>query len=186
VLVGDITDYTVMVREALSEGLQRAVRGLWEALSDEVVAHGGTVKEYQGDAIVAFWEGDASGAQAVRACRAALALDALARRLARDPAVWPVADRPLAMDWALSTGLVLLDSFGPAGPGGLSLMGEPVVRAFRLEKFAGDDTGHLLACRATREAAGDAFAWRDLGERHAKGFERPDRVFALAGAAPPA
>jgi class 3 adenylate cyclase len=83
------------------------------------------------------------------------------------------------MDWALSTGLVLLDSFGASGPGGLSLMGEPVVRAFRLEKFADAATGRVLACRATREAAGQAFEWRDLGERLAKGFERPDRLFAV-------
>lgn len=181
VLVGDITDYTVMVRENLSEGLQQAVHRLYEALSKEVVAHGGTVKEFQGDAILAFWEGDASGRQAVQACRAALALDGLARRLAGDPAAWPVPGRPLSMDWALSTGLVLLDSFGASGPGGLSMMGEPVVRAFRLEKFADAATGRILACRATREAAGDAFEWRDLGERLAKGFERPDPVFALAG-----
>jgi class 3 adenylate cyclase len=181
VLVGDITGYTQMMREALSEDLQHAVRHLYEALSTEVVAHGGTVKEFQGDAILAFWEGDSSGRQAVRACRAALALHPLAQRLARDPVVWPFPGHPLAMDWALSTGLVLLDSFGASGPGGLSLMGEPVVRAFRLEKFADASTGHILACRATQEAAGDAFEWRDLGERLAKGFELPDRVFALAG-----
>jgi adenylate cyclase len=179
VLVGDITDYTLMVREALSEELQHAVRRLYEALSAVVMAHGGTVKEFQGDAILAFWEGDASGRQAVQACRAALELDGVARRLAADPAVWSVPARPLSMDWALSTGLVLLDNFAASGPGGLSLMGEPVVRAFRLEKFADAATGHILACRATREAAGEAFEWRDLGERLAKGFERPDRVFAV-------
>jgi adenylate cyclase len=178
-LVGDITDYTVMVREALSEELQHAVRRLYEALSAVVVAHDGTVKEFQGDAILAFWEGDASGRQAVQACRAALELDGLARRLAADPAVWSVPGRPLSMDWALSTGLVLLDNFAASGPGGLSMMGEPVVRAFRLEKFADATTGRVLACRATREAAGEAFLWRDLGERLAKGFERPDRVFAV-------
>jgi class 3 adenylate cyclase len=181
VLVGDITDYTVLMREALSEALQRGVNALYQALSSEVLASGGTVKEFQGDAILAFWEGDASGRQAVKACQAALRLDALARRLAGDRRVWPLEDRPLSMDWALSTGLVLLDSLGKAGPGGLSMMGEPVVRAFRLEKFADAATGRILACRATREAAGDAFEWRELGERHAKGFERPDLVFGLAG-----
>ena len=183
VLVGDIADYTVMVREALSETLQRAVRRLYEALSAEVAAHGGTVKEFQGDAILAFWEGDFAGRQAARACRAALALDALAVRLAADRAVWPLEGRPLRLDWALSTGLVLLDSFSASGPGGLSLMGEPVVRAFRLEKFADASTGRVVACRATREAAADGFAWRDLGERQAKGFERADRLFGLLGTA---
>lgn len=179
VLVGDISDYTGMVREGLSEGLQRSVHRLYEALSAEVAAHAGTVKEYQGDAILAFWEGDATGVQAVRACQAALALDRLARTLARDAKVWTVPELPLSMDWALSTGLVLLDSFGASGPGGLSMMGEPVVRAFRMEKFADASTGRILACRATREAAGEAFAWRDLGERTSKGFDRPDRIFAV-------
>jgi class 3 adenylate cyclase len=183
VLVGDISGYTVMVREALSEELQRSVQRVYQALSTEVAAHGGTVKEFQGDAILAFWEGNATGQQAVRACQAALALDRLAQQLARDGRIWSVPGSPLAMDWALSTGLVLLDSFGAAGPGGLSMIGEPVVRAFRLEKYADASTGRLLACRATREAAGDRFTWRDLGERQAKGFDRPERVFALCGPA---
>jgi class 3 adenylate cyclase len=184
VLVGDITDYTVMIREALTDELQQAVRRLYEVLSVEVAAHGGTVKEFQGDAILAFWEGDASGRQAVRACRAALKLDEVARRVARDPAAWTPREHPLSMDWALSTGLVLLDSFGASGPGGLSMMGEPVVRAFRMEKFADAATGPILACRATREAAGDAFEWEDQGERIAKGFALPDRIFSLRGHGP--
>lgn len=184
VLVGDIRDYTGLVRRALSEELQRAVTGLFDELGRAVVAQGGTVKEYQGDAILAFWEGDAGGAQAARACRGALALLPLAREIARQPARWPFRDHPLEVDFALATGLVLLDSFGKGQPTGLSMMGEPVVRAFRIEKFADASTGSIVTCAATREAAGGAFRFRDLGERVAKGFDRPDRVFALLGPAP--
>ena len=190
VVVGDIRDYTGLVRRALSDDVQRAVSGVFERLSAEVSRRGGTVKEFQGDAIVAFWEGDGQGSQVGVACRAALALDALAGRRAADPAVWPVRSHPLRMDWALSTGLVLIDSFGKNAPAGLAMMGEAIVKAFRIEKFADEATGPIVACAATREFAGDAFGFRDLGERLAKGFERPDRVFALegarGGAAPPA
>jgi len=181
VLVGDIKDYTVLVRRALSEEVQRAVRRVFEALTAAVLQHGGTVKEFQGDAILAFWEGDGSGRQAAEACRAALALDRLACRIAADPALWPVADHPLELHWALSTGLVLIDSIGHGTPLGLSMMGEPVVRAFRMEKQAGGEAGRILVCQATREAAGAGFTFRDLGERQAKGFDRPDRVHSLAG-----
>lgn len=183
VLVGDIRDYTVLVRKALSEELQRAVGAVFGALSETVVRLGGTVKEYQGDAIVAFWEHDAQerGRQAERACRAALAIDALAATLASDRSRWPFPDFPLELDWALATGLVLIDSVGRGEPTGLSMMGEPVVRAFRLEKFAGDATGRILACPGTRTMAGDAFEFRDLGKMLAKGFEEPDHVFALVG-----
>jgi class 3 adenylate cyclase len=181
VVVGDIRDYTGLVRRALTEDVQRAVSGVFERLSSAVGALGGTVKEFQGDAIVAFWEGDGKGSQVGTACRAALALDALVTRLSADPAAWPVRDHPLRIDWALSTGLVLIDSFGKDAPAGLAMMGEAIVKAFRIEKFADDGTGRIVTCAATRELAGDAFAFRDLGERLAKGFDRPDRVFALEG-----
>lgn len=179
VVVGDIKDYTVLSRRDLSEETLRAVRRLFEALTALVLRLGGTVKEYQGDAVVAFWEGDASGAQAVRALHAARQLDALACRIAEDPRLWPVRDHPLEMHWALATGMVLIDSVGEHQALGLSMMGEPVVRAFRLEKLAGPGTGRILACRATRALAGDALPFRDLGDMSAKGFDRPDRVFAL-------
>jgi class 3 adenylate cyclase len=180
VLVGDIRNYTRLVREALSEDLQRAVGRVFETLAERVQQEGGSVKEYQGDAILAYWEGDFEGRQAPEACRAALALDELSRRLAASRDVWPL-EFPLEMHWALSTGLVLIDSIGRRGPTGLSMMGEPVVRAFRIEKFATPETGRILVCGATRELAGEAFAFRDLGERTAKGFDRPDRIFALLG-----
>jgi adenylate cyclase len=181
VLVGDIRHYTTLVRRAPSRELQQSVNRVFEILTATVVEHGGTVKEYQGDAILAFWEGDISGTQAVVACQAALALDRRAQAIASDQSVWLLTDFPLGMDWALATGFVHLDSFGGSQPTGLSLIGEPVVLAFRLEKFATDATGPILACSVTRDMAGDRFKFRDLGVMQAKGFGKPDRVFALEG-----
>jgi class 3 adenylate cyclase len=182
VLVGDIRDYTVMVRQAPSLELQRSVSRVFERLTAEVVRFGGTVKEYQGDAIFAFWEGPADGRQAVGACRGALALHALAREIAGDRRVWDVPGFSLGMEWALATGPVVIDSIGGANQrAGLSMVGEAVVRAFGLEKLATKDTGPILVCDATRAMAGDRFAFRNLGEMAAKGFDRPDRVFALLG-----
>ena len=61
------------------------------------------------------------------------------------------------------------------------MIGAPVVRAFRIEKFADDATGSIVACAATVERAGSGFAFRDLGERLAKGFDRAERIYALTG-----
>jgi adenylate cyclase len=157
------------------------VSRVFEALSTVVGEQGGTVKEYQGDALVAFWEGDVKGRQVAKACRAALALHARAKRLARNPSIWQVGDFPLEMDFALATGPVVIDSFGGSQVKGLSMIGEPIVLAFRLEKFANDELGRILACRVTRQMAGSGFRFRDLGEMTAKGFDRPDRVYALDG-----
>lgn len=179
VLVGDIRDYTVLVRRVSSTLLQRSVSHVFEILTAGVVERGGTIKEYPGDAVLAFWEGAPNGTQTSVACRAALELDRLARRIAADPTVWQVADFPLLMDWALATGPVVIHTFGGAHPQGLSLVGEPVVLAFRLEKLAGGDTGPILTCGRTRALAGTGFAFRDLGEIVPKGFHRRDHVYAL-------
>jgi class 3 adenylate cyclase len=179
VLVGDIRDYTTLVRRAPAAELQKSINHVFEILNGTVGEHQGTVKEYQGDAILAFWEGNVSGTQAIAACRAALALDRVARAVASDASAWQLPDFPLEMDWALATGLVLLDSFGGVQPTGLSLIGEPVVLAFRLEKFATPETGRILTCRVTRDMACGTFTFRDLGRIQAKGFDQPDQVFAL-------
>jgi adenylate cyclase len=181
VLVGDIRDYTVMVRRAPQVELQRSVSRVFEVLNRAVTEHQGTVKEYQGDAILAFWEGELFGKQAAAACAAALALDRLAQAVAADRSVWLLPEFPLRMDWALATGAVVLDSFGGIQPTGLSLIGAPVVLAFRLEKFATDATGRILTCPTTMGMASHKFRFRDLGLMHPKGFDAPDQVFALEG-----
>jgi len=198
VLVGDIRNYTRLVQQAASSELQESVRRVFERLAAETERHRGTVKEYQGDAIVAFWE-DSGGAaasrtpdgaagqrppavsQAVSACEAALALDRLASSLAADSSVWALSKFPLGMDWAVATGPVTIGRIGEGGRAVLSMVGEPIVLAFRLEKFACRETGRILVCPRTRSAAAGVFEFRDLGEMHAAGFSRPDRVFELTG-----
>lgn len=187
VLVGDIRDYTVLVREAPSAELQQSVSRVFERLTAAVEELGGTMKEFPGDAVLAFWEGAFRGEQALAACRAAIDLDRLVRRLAVDPGVWSLQEYPLRMDWALATGQVVIDSFGGDTSIGLSMVGEPMVLACRLEKLATDDTGPIVTCHLTRHMAttatrllqGDPLEFVDLGPMQCKGFDEPEQVFAL-------
>jgi class 3 adenylate cyclase len=183
VLVGDIRDYTVLVRRAPSEALQCSVGRVFQSLTHEVIALGGAVKEYQGDALFAFWDRADDSRQVIAACRAALHLDEHVCRIAADRSIWDVPGFELGMDWALATGMVVIDSFGGDHPAGLSMVGESVVRAFRLEKFANDETGRILTCEATRLVASQSFNFRDLGKMQAKGFDKADRVYSLTAAA---
>ena len=104
----------------------------------------------------------------------------MSHELAPDANVWKVPDLPLRVDWALATGQVVIDSFGGRVRAGLSMVGEAVVRAFRLEKLATDETGSILVCALTRTLADGHFDFRDLGKLYAKGFDEPERVFALS------
>ncbi|HET8700276.1 MAG TPA: adenylate/guanylate cyclase domain-containing protein, partial [Nitrococcus sp.] len=142
-----------------------------------------TIKEYQGDAIFAFWEADPErpGWHAKQACKAALALAQKLQRLARDPAVWDIPGFPLRMDWALTTGSVLVSSLGGERPTGLALVGNAVNYAFRLEKLANDKNGAVLACATTYALTSSEFLFRTVHEVKLAGYADAQRIYALVG-----
>ncbi len=181
VLVGDIRDYTKLVQRPDSIEIQKAIGRVFHKLENEVTRLGGAVKEYRGDAILAFWQEDLFENQAVEACRAALSLNRLATALAADRSVWHIPDVPFKMDWALATGSVSIASIGGDRPTGLSLIGPPVVLAFRIEKYADNATSPIVACPATRERASVGFEFKELGDKYCKGFDAPAKVYALIG-----
>lgn len=182
VLVGDIRNYTTLVRMAGTTAIQESVNRVFERLEREVTALGGTLKEFQGDALFAFWEKGPNGCHACAACRAALRLNTLVARLAADPEVWTIGGFPLGMDFALSTGMVTISGYGSEGALGLSMVGESVVLAYRIEKFADRSTGPIIVCPNTREMAEGDFHFKDLGTRTAKGFDGEHHLFSLIGA----
>ena len=179
VLVGDIRDYTVLVQQVDTSALQESVGRVFERLEKEVVRLGGTLKEFQGDALFAFWEASPTANHADDACRAAIVLDSLVGELAEDRSIWQFERFPLHIDWALATGPVMISGHGSDGALGLSMVGETVVLAFRIEKFANDSTGPIIACPITRQMASKTFKFKSLGSRKAKGFSSAHKLFSL-------
>lgn len=185
VLVGDIRNYTNIIRMADSTEIQDSVNRVFSHLEAEVQECGGTIKEFQGDAIFAFWEEDSTPDHAIEACRAALHLDEVTKGLARDGDVWGVEGFPLEMDWALATGPVSMRGHGGEHAVGLTMVGEVVVLAFRIEKLAEEGFGHIIACPRTMEVASSAFEFEPLGSRRLKGLDREFELFSLTGEAGP-
>jgi class 3 adenylate cyclase len=181
VLVGDIHSYTQLTQKAPARQLQDSVARVFQRLEAEMRLHGGMLKEYQGDAIFAYWDSGPNPDHAADACRAALELSHLVPRLAEDPAVWDVPGFPLGMDWSLATGEVVVESIGGDSPTGLSMIGEPVVLAFRLEKLANAETGNIVVAASTAEAASGQFNFVDQGTASVAGFEAPQHYFSLRG-----
>lgn len=179
VLVGDIRNYTTLVRMADPTNLQASVNRVFERLEHEVGLLGGTLKELQGDALFAFWEKADYECHACMACRAALKLKEVVAGLAADPLTWSVGGHPLEMDFALATGMVTISGHGSDGALGLSMVGESVVLAYRIEKFANRSTGPIIACAITRQLAKDEFDFKDLGKHTAEGFDSEHDLFAL-------
>ena len=179
VLVGDIRDYTGLVQRAASSDVQASVGRVFERLERAVVKLGGTLKEFQGDAIFAFWEAGSTENHAVDACRAALALNLLVQDMANDRSIWQVEGFPLRMDWALASGLVMISGYGSEGALGLSMVGETVVLAFRIEKLADESTGPIITCPITEKMASEYFEFKHVGSKKTKGFENSHELFSL-------
>lgn len=181
VLVGDIRNYTTMVQDAAPIEVEVSVSQVFQRLQREVVALGGTLKEFQGDAIFAFWESEVASYHAVAACRAALRLQGLTEGLATDRSVWRVKGFPLEMDWALATGPVAMRGHGGDEAVGLAMVGEPVVLAFRIEKLVTEGLGHIIVCPTTQEMASHAFSFESIGTRRVKGLKWEFELFSLTG-----
>jgi len=182
VLVGCIQNFTGQSNDNLSPTLQQSVSRLFSKLQLRIIQRGGTIKDYQNDSIVAFWEDAINGENYIEhACMTALDLNFQARTLAQDRTIWLAEDTPLVMHWALSTGPVRIQSQGDQRPTGLAVIGESIGTAMRLQQYAGPYTGPIMACRATQTLAPSEFNFRSLGQRPARGKEEPDEVYALLG-----
>ena len=182
-VVGDIRGYTTLNQQEDPARVTQSVHAVFSQLEEIIAEYGGSLKEVQGDAVFAFWEltPRAPSECVAQAMDAALALDRRARRLAEDPAIWRFPHFPLRMDFAIATGGVAISSFGKDRPIGLSMVGDTVNLAFRIEKLASDETGPILACSTSQTLAAELFELDELGEFEVKGREGLERLFALRG-----
>ena len=178
-LVGDIRGYTTLNQQFSPTDVAASVKAVFERLAERIARMKGTVKEYQGDAIVCFWEGELEPPFqfALDACTAALRLAEEVRAMADDPAVWRIRAFPLRMDFALASGMVSITTVG----GVLAVVGDPINYAFRLEKLATDETGAILACNTTQLLGKKRFQFRPLGATQVKGRAKAEPIFALSG-----
>ena len=182
VLVGDIAGYTRLNRQFSAKDVSASVKRVFAELELVITEFRGLVKDYQGDAVFAFWEsdGNAPNEHAVQACRCALALQERVTVLAEDADTWIFRDRfPLNIEWAITTGVVAISPAGRERPG-LDMVGDVVNYAFRLEKLAGEQFGTILVSQSTEARVRDTFNLHSIGEHTVQGRSE-ETVFALDG-----
>ena len=183
ILVGDIRQYTTMNEAVSPEEVYRSMSKTFEELERVILEYDGAIKEYQGDAILAFWERrlERPDQHVLHAVEAALAITKTVADLAADPDIWSVPGFTLQMDWALTTGDVLISTMGGDRPTGLAMVGDVVNYAYRLEKLVNDTNGPIIACEKTYQRAKSFFKFRPLGETKVKGRKTAEPIYALVG-----
>ncbi len=149
-------------------------------MTDIILAEGGTLDKYEGDAIMAFWNAPLEQSDhAVRACRAALRCQ---RRLAelRDE-YEKRTGAALHMRVGVNTGPVVVGNMGSRKRFNYTILGDAANLASRLEganKAFGTET---MIAQSTWELAASKFRGRTLADLRVVGRKTPVTVYELTG-----
>jgi adenylate cyclase len=131
------------------------------AMTDIILEEGGTVDKYEGDAIIAFWNAPLDQPDhAARGVRTALRCQ---DRLAElRPVFRELVGQDLFMRVGLNTGRAVVGNMGSDSRFDYTMLGDAVNLASRLEGINKQFSTFTMMSKATRDAAGDAFAAREI------------------------
>jgi len=131
------------------------------AMTDIILEEGGTVDKYEGDAIIAFWNAPLDQPDhAARGVRAALRCQDRLTELR--PVFHKLVGQDLFMRVGLNTGQAVVGNMGSESRFDYTMLGDAVNLASRLEGINKQFGTFTMISQATRDAAGEAFAARQI------------------------
>jgi class 3 adenylate cyclase len=144
VLFGDLAGFTTFAEQAEALEVAAMLDAYWSRAAPVVVRHGGELEKFIGDGVVASFNGRGDQPDhAVRAARAALALQREVSALATEHPDWP------QLRIGVNSGEAILREVGGAGHVAYPLIGDTINTAARLESVA--PAGSVLIGDATYE-----------------------------------
>lgn len=180
-LVADIRQFSEFLQEQASSKVYEFIREIFDVFSKIVADFNGTVKDYAGDAIFAFWDHSEQDNRnrTVLACQAALKqMQSLAQIREELSGKYRDAGN-IQMGWGLTTGTVTLSHFG-SRTADIALVGDCTNLAFRFSGMANKDLPHkIIICSQTADLVAEKFIIKDLGRVAIKGRKGKEQIFAL-------
>ena len=155
---------------------------IFEKFSVIVQQHNGTIKDFVGDAVFAFWDHDAvtRKEQAVLACKSALAQAHSVNQMRAELSPSTPLVASLKLGWGITTGEVTMSHYG-ARVADLALVGDSVNLAFRLSGLANKDLPReVVICAHTAELVRDTLLVEDLGMIAVRGRSGYEHVYGLS------
>ena len=180
----DLRGFTSIAERLDPQGLTKFMNEYLTAMSDAVLAHGGTVDKYIGDGIVAFWNAPLDDPDhASNAVRAAMAmtrgLEVLNDQWKASADTRGEDHQQVSFRIGLATGECCVGNFGSIHRFDYSVFGDDVNLASRLEGANKFYRTNILASEATRDSA-PKLAWLEVDSVRVKGRSRVSRIFTLA------
>jgi adenylate cyclase len=180
VLFSDIRGFSAIAEKLSARDVAGLVGRHLSAMAEVVLAHGGTIDKFQGDAVMAiFGAPDPQPDHAEQALRCAIAMQE--RQAALNAGGWDAGVEDLGVGIGVNTGLVIAGTVGGGGRLEYTVVGDAVNVAQRLQSEA--EAGEIVAAAAT-VAAAPGVACEPVGLRPMKGREEPVEVFRVLLADP--
>jgi class 3 adenylate cyclase len=173
VLFADLRGYTTWAERTSPTEVVAMLNGAFAVVVPIVLAEGGTVAQFMGDAIMTIFNAPTPQPDhALRAARAALAMQ-------RGIAALPDADRRPQFRVGINTGPALVGNIGAAAIRNFSAIGDTTNLAARLQTYAPE--GSVVIGATTYELIRDSVVVRPLGAPHLKGKVDAVEVYELLG-----
>ncbi|MFN7959957.1 MAG: adenylate/guanylate cyclase domain-containing protein [Thermoanaerobaculia bacterium] len=187
VLFSDIRGFTDLAEGLEPERVARLLNQFFTPMTRLVLAEGGTLDKYMGDALMAFFGAPVAQADhALRACRAALAMRA---ELARINAAWAAAGelpegRRIGIGIGLASGEMAVGNMGSEEVFDYTVLGDNVNLGSRIEGLNKPYGTVVLLAEATAVAVSGAFLCREVDRVRVKGKAKPVAIFELLAPQP--
>jgi class 3 adenylate cyclase/CHASE2 domain-containing sensor protein len=177
ILFTDIAGFTHLSEHMEPEQLGQLLNAYFEGICGAVLAHGGMVNEFIGDAVLAFFGAPLEQPDhAARSLACARAIDAFAERFRCERQAEGLGFGITRI--GLHTGEVAIGNFGAPDRFKYSALGDTVNTASRIEGLNKHVGSRAMASGTTVAAAADSGA-RPVGEVVLKGRDEPLPVFEL-------
>ena len=178
VFFSDLAGFTTLSEKLPPEVVVKVLNRYLTAMTDIILASGGFIDKYEGDAIMAFWGAPVPQEDhAVRACLAALDNQHRLAELRQE--FMAMGLPPVYARIGINTGEMIIGNMGSSQRFDFTVMGDSVNLASRLEGASKSyGTSILLSEETYRQAAAHVEA-RELDLLRVKGKDVPVRIYEL-------
>lgn len=179
-LFTDVAGFTELTERADPAQVMQYTSRYFAAISNEIMAHGGTVDKFIGDGLMAMWNAPADDDDHVlNACAAALALVRANERLNAEfeREGWPAYHTRCG----LHTGDAIVGNVGSTDRMNYTALGANVNLAARLEGLNKNYGTSILVSEAVRDRASHRFEFRAIDRIRPKGFDQTFQIYELIG-----
>ncbi len=176
IFFSDIQGFTSVSEKLEPEELTAFLNDYLTAMTDIIIAEGGTVDKYEGDAIIAFWNAPLDlPDHAIRCVKAALRCQAKLAEMR--PMFYERIRQNVFMRIGINTGYAVVGNFGSQTKFDYTMIGDSVNLAARLEGVNKQFGTYTMISEFTKEQIEDAVAAREIAKVAVVGRKEPVTIY---------